>query len=267
MKRKIIRIDEEKCTGCGLCIPNCAEGSLEIRNGKAVLVKEALCDGLGACLGHCPEGALIIEEREADAFDENLVEERLKEIGREPEAHAPTPAHGGHPGGGCPSSRPMAFGGCPSARVESRIPAAKAAPAPGADTPSELGHWPVQLGLLPPTAPFFKGADLLLAADCAGFAYPNLHRDFLAGRAVAVACPKLDDADAHYKKLVDLFRYGGPKSVTVLRMEVPCCGGLSAMAAHALKESGADIPLREVVIGRHGDILSDTDEPARKAAP
>ncbi len=287
MKRKIIRIDESKCTGCGLCIPNCAEGSLEIRNGKAVLVKEALCDGLGACLGHCPEGALIIEEREADAFDENLVEERLKEIGRAPEDHAPAHGghhghhghhggghghhhghHGGHHGGGCPSSRPMAFGGCPSARVESRAPAAKPVPAALGDaTPSALGHWPVQLGLLPPTAPFFKGADLLLAADCTAFAYPDFHRDFLAGHAVAVACPKLDDADAHYKKLVDLFRYGGAKSVTILRMEVPCCGGLSAMATHALKESGAEIPLREVVIGRHGDILSDTDEPARKVAP
>jgi NAD-dependent dihydropyrimidine dehydrogenase PreA subunit len=269
MNRKIIRIDESKCTGCGLCVPNCAEGSLEIRNGKAVLVKEALCDGLGACLGHCPEGALIIEEREAEAFDEKVVEDRLREIG------GPAPAHGtdaprapvhGH-GGGCPSARPLAFGGYPSTRAEKREPAAPAARGgePSA-TASELGHWPVQLGLLPPTAPFFQGADLLLAADCVPFAYPDFHRDFLRGRAVAVACPKLDDADAHYRKLVDLFRYGGLKSVTVARMEVPCCGGLSAMTRHALKESGSSIPLREIVVGRHGEILSDTDKAAKTDA-
>jgi NAD-dependent dihydropyrimidine dehydrogenase PreA subunit len=259
MKRQIIRIDEEKCTGCGLCVPTCAEGSLEIRNGKAVLVKEALCDGLGACLGHCPEGALLIEERDAEAFDEHLVEERLKELGRPP-LHAPQPAAPTPPAGGCPSARPLSLGGgCPSAQAATlgaRRPAT--APAGGenaAATPSELSHWPVQLGLLPPTAPFFRGAELLLTADCVPFAYPDFHRKLLRGRAVAVACPKLDNAGAHFQKLIQIFRQGGLAGVTVVRMEVPCCGGLSAMAAEALQESGAKIPYREIVIGRDGTVV------------
>jgi NAD-dependent dihydropyrimidine dehydrogenase PreA subunit len=251
MKRKIIRIDESKCTGCGLCIPNCAEGSLEIRNGKAVLVKEALCDGLGACLGHCPEGALIIEERDAEEFDEAIVEERLKEIGRAPAPHTPPPQM--NIACNCPSSAPVKLGGgCPSSRPHSL------ADEGGAVKRSELGHWPVQLGLLPPTAPFFQGADLVLAADCTPFAYADFHRDFLRGKAVAVACPKLDDADAHYLKLIELFKKSGIRSVTVVRMEVPCCGGLVNMARAALTESGADIPFHEAVIGRDGTIISQS---------
>jgi len=259
MKRAIIRIDEPKCTGCGLCVPNCAEGSLEIRDGKAVLVKEALCDGLGACLGHCPEGALIIEEREAEAFDEELVEERLVEIGRTPHAEAPAPSSG------CPSAQPMSLGGgYPSARLDSLAPrASQRSATPAADAAvSELTHWPVQLGLLPPTAPFFRGAELLLTADCVPFAYPDFHRQLLRGRAVAVACPKLDNAGAHFQKLIQIFRQGGLKGVTVVRMEVPCCGGLSAMAKEALKESGADIPLKELVIGRDGALLEENPLPA-----
>lgn len=259
MNRQIIRIDEDKCTGCGLCVPNCAEGSLEIRNGKAVLVKEALCDGLGACLGHCPEGALFIEEREAEAFDEHLVAQRLQELGRPP-LHAPQPAQP-PAAGGCPSARPLNLGGgCPSAQAAAlgaRRPAA--APGKGKDaepTPSELSHWPVQLGLLPPTAPFFRGAELLLTADCVPFAYPDFHQKLLRGKAVAVACPKLDNAGAHFQKLIQIFREGGLAGVTVVRMEVPCCGGLSNMAAEALKESGAHIPYREVVIGRDGTVVS-----------
>ena len=246
MERAIIRIDEEKCTGCGLCVPNCAEGSLEIRDGKAVLVKEALCDGLGACLGHCPEGALIIEERDADAFDEELVEQRLAEVGRPPLSgtHAePAPA----PSGGCPGSRVLQMAPQP------------AAPAAGTTSgqASALGQWPVQLGLLPPTAPFFQGAELLLTADCVPFAMPDFHERFLRGKAVAVACPKLDNAGAHFQKLIQVFRDGGLAGVTVVRMEVPCCGGLSNMAAEALKESGADLTAKEVVIGRDGSVLSE----------
>lgn len=271
MKRQIILIDESKCTGCGLCVPNCAEGSLEIRDGKAVLVKEALCDGLGACLGHCPEGALTIEERDAEAFDEALVEHRLEEIGRAPHesGHAPAPAQSApHAHGGCPGSAPMqlkpqapahAHGGCPSAQVLQLAPKGRApAETPAFEMASELTQWPVQLGLLPPTAPFFQGADLVLVADCVPFAYPNFHRDFLRGNAVAVACPKLDNAGAHFQKLIQVFRQGGLKSVAVVRMEVPCCGGLTALATDALKESGADIPLREVIIGRDGTVRSDT---------
>jgi Fe-S-cluster-containing hydrogenase component 2 len=238
MKRNIIRIDESKCTGCGLCIPNCAEGSLEIRDGKAVLVKEALCDGLGACLGHCPEGALVVEEREADEFDEVLVEKRLEEIGRKP-SHA------------------LSSGGCPSSQVQQVAPRAVPSAAPALDMASELTQWPVQLGLLPPTAPFFKGADLMLTADCVPFAYPAFHRDYLKGKAIAVACPKLDNAGAHFQKLIQIFRDGGLRSVAVLRMDVPCCGGLSAIAAQALKESGADLPVREIIFGRDGTILGE----------
>lgn len=255
MKRNIILIDEEKCNGCGLCVPNCAEGSLEIRDGKAVLVKDALCDGLGACLGHCPEGALTIIEREADPFDEELVNEHLKEIGREPLPHGEPQA--APPQGGCPSAGMINLGGgCPSAQAAQIKPEAKDE---GADAgPSQLSHWPVQLTLLPPTAPFFEGANLVLAADCVPFAYPNFHRDFLKGNAVAVACPKLDDAEAHYRKLVDVFKQGGLSAVTVVRMEVPCCGGLVGLASQALKDSGAGIPFREVVVGRDGSIVSDS---------
>jgi NAD-dependent dihydropyrimidine dehydrogenase PreA subunit len=265
MKRNIIRIDEAKCTGCGLCVPNCAEGSLEIRDGKAVLVKEALCDGLGACLGHCPEDALIIEEREAEDFDEALVEQRLIEIGREPHEPHAVPA-------GCPSSQPHSIGvgpaqgGCPSAQVTDlgQGPAVKPAASSHEPLVSELTHWPVQLTLLPPTAPFFRGAELLVSADCAPFAYPNFHDHFLKGRAVAVACPKLDDTGAHYQKLIEVFRQGGLKAVTVARMEVPCCGGLTAMTTQALQESGADLPLREIIIGRDGSIVDE--RPLREAA-
>lgn len=249
MKRNIIKIDEEKCNGCGLCIPNCAEGSLEIRNGKAVLVKEALCDGLGACLGHCPQDALILEVREADDFDEELVEERLKELAAQEAPKEETL------GCGCPSSAMQSFGGgCPSAQLSNVKPAGAEVEEKGGVTPSHLTQWPVQLGLLPPTAPFFKGADLLLAADCVPFAYPDFHRDFLKGKAVAMACPKLDNAEAHYQKLVALFAQSGIKSVTVARMEVPCCGGLVAMARQALADSGSDIEFKEVVIGRDGSI-------------
>ncbi|GAB6061465.1 ATP-binding protein [Deferrisoma palaeochoriense] len=241
MKRPIIRIDEEKCTGCGECVPNCAEGALEIRNGKAVLVKEALCDGLAACLGHCPEGALIVEEREAEPFDEELVEKRLRELGREP-LHA-------HPSPG---------GGCPSAQVVDLRPAAGREPSASAgEAPSRLAQWPVQLALLPPTAPFFRDADLVVAADCVPFAFAGFHDRFLAGRALAVACPKLDDANAHFQKLIQIFEQGAPRSVTVVRMEVPCCGGLSGMVTQALREAGSTIPAREAVIGRDGTVLSE----------
>lgn len=242
MKRPIIRIDEEKCTGCGECVPNCAEGALEIRNGKAVLVKEALCDGLAACLGHCPEGALIVEEREAEPFDEELVEKRLRELGREP-LHT-------HTG--------PATGGCPSAQVTSIAPKPSEGPAAStAAAPSRLAQWPVQLALLPPTAPFFRDADLVMAADCVPFAYAGFHDRFLAGRALAVACPKLDEANAHFQKLIQIFEQGGPRSVTVVRMEVPCCGGLTGMVTQALKEAGSGIPAREVVVGRDGTIVSE----------
>lgn len=249
MKRNIIRIDEDKCTGCGLCITNCAEASLAIVDGKAKLVREALCDGLGACIGHCPEGALTIEEREAEEFDEEVVHERIEMLKKEEAAKK--------------SANLAAFQpacGCPSANVATRRPTPVAAPggcSSSAPAESQLAQWPVQLALLPPTAPFFQDADLLVAADCVPFAYPEFHKDFLAGKALAVFCPKLDNAEAHYGKLIEIFKKSSVKSVTALRMEVPCCGGLVAMLRQAIAESGKAIPFKEVVIGRDGKIMAE----------
>ena len=271
MKRKIVLIDADKCNGCGLCVPNCAEGAIQIVDGKARLVADNLCDGLGACLGECPEGAITIVERDADAFDEQVVEKHLKAIGREP-----APAHGGqghhhghrehhgghhtghhghgHPGHGhhgggfvCPSSRAM---------THERVPAAAGAPA--GEVGSELGHWPVKLQLVQPTAPFFKGKNLLIAADCAPVAFGDFQRSFLKDSAVVIQCPKFGEQDFVVDKLAGIFRDGGITGVTVMRMEVPCCGGLSWAVQKALQASGRkDLPLREVVVGVKGGLVSD----------
>ena len=243
MKRKIIKIDEDKCTGCGLCIPNCAEGSLAVVDGKVKLVKEALCDGLGACLGHCPEGALMIEEREADEFDEHEVEKRLAEIKREEVENKLKQSAAFQPACGCQSAN------------LATIRPAPAGEGGGGPIKSTLAQWPVQLALLPPTAPFFQDADLLVAADCVPFSYGDFHRDFLKGKSLVVFCPKLDNAQAHFEKLKEIFAKSSVKSVTALRMEVPCCGGLVQMVRMALAESGKNIPMKEVVIGRDGTIL------------
>jgi len=219
--RQIIRIDEEKCSGCGQCIIDCAEGALEIVDGKAKLVGEIYCDGLGACLGGCPTGALTIEEREADAFDERAVEELLEKQ----EKTEPMPC-------GCPGSAMRSFeaassGTAPSLRLE----------------PSGLSQWPVQLMLIPSGAAFLDGADILVCADCVPFAMPSFHTRYLNGRAVLVGCPKLDDA-AHYRqKLEAIFAEAKPRSITVLRMEVPCCGGLSRLVTEARDAAVPECPL------------------------
>jgi NAD-dependent dihydropyrimidine dehydrogenase PreA subunit len=228
--RKIVRIDEEKCNGCGICIPACVEGALQIIDGKARLLSEKYCDGLGACLGECPEGAITIEEREAEEFDEEATEHHLEEL----------PC-------GCPSSTVAQF---------ERREAEGSATRDNACQPSMLGHWPVQLALVPPTAHFLKGADLLLVADCVPFAYAGFHQGFLRDHALLVACPKLDDFRAHQEKLADILLYSQPKSLTVLHMEVPCCSGLTHMAKEAIRVSGRDVPLREVTIGIKGDLKS-----------
>jgi NAD-dependent dihydropyrimidine dehydrogenase PreA subunit len=243
----MVVIDEEKCDGCGLCVPSCAEGAIQIIDGKARLVADNLCDGLGACLGDCPQGAITIEKREADEFDEEAVEKRLKEIGRKPQPHHHAAT------GGCPSAQVKSFGGCPSAQVKSVTPAAATADIAG-QRPSELRQWPVQLHLVPPTAPFLAGADLLMAADCVPFAYADFHKDMLKGKALLIACPKLDDGQAYIAKLSQMFAQGGIKSLTIAIMEVPCCSGLTAIVRQALANSGADIPLEIVTVGIGGEL-------------
>ena len=233
--RKIVRIDEEKCDGCGACLLSCAEGALQIIDGRAKLISEKYCDGLGACLGECPQGAITVEEREAEGFDEEAVGQHLRV--KEPDAELPC--------------------GCSSATV-TRFERRTGAAAPSAeivgDAPeSRLTHWPVQLTLVPPSAPFLQGADLVLAADCVPFACASFHQDFLGDNALLVACPKLDDFQAHQSKLTEILRYSRIKSLTVVHMEVPCCSGLVHMAKQAILASGQDIPLSEITIGIKGD--------------
>ena len=229
--RKIVNIDEEKCNGCGVCIPACAEGALQIIDGKARLIKEQYCDGLGACLGECPQGAITIEERGAEEFNEAAVEHHL---------HSKEHVHDELPCG-CSSATVTRFERHASKEVATTA------------QPSMLGHWPVQLTLVPPLAPFLKGANLVLAADCVPFAYADFHQDFLKDSALVVACPKLDDFQAHLKKLTEILRQSEPKSITVVHMEVPCCSGLTYLARQALLASGKDIPLKEITIGIKGD--------------
>ena len=235
--RKIIKIDEEKCDGCGMCVPACVEGALKIIDGKAKLVSETYCDGLGACLGDCPQGAITIEEREANVFDE---EAAMKHMEHEVHLEEELPC------------------GCSSATVTQfeRQDATATAPANEICQQSMLGHWPVQLTLVPPTAPFLQGADLVLTADCVPFAYANFHHDFIKDHALLVACPKLDDFQAHQSKLTDILRSSNVKSLTIVYMEVPCCAGLVHMAKQAISASGKDIPLKEVLIGIRGDVIS-----------
>ena len=256
MIRKMVKIDEEKCNGCGECVPSCAEGAIQIIDGKARLLSDNLCDGLGACLGDCPLGAISIEEREADEFDEASVNDHLKEIGRDPLPHHAEPT--APPAGGCPSAAvksfaPPAGGGCPSARAMNfdEAPAEEAGEV--GSRPSRLAQWPVQLHLVPPTAPFFQNADVVLAADCAPFAYADFQEDLLKGKALAIACPKLDDTSPYVDKLTAMITQSNIKSLTVVHMEVPCCNGLISMAQQAVANSGRDIPLETVCIGIHGE--------------
>jgi Pyruvate/2-oxoacid:ferredoxin oxidoreductase delta subunit len=241
--RKIIEIDDELCDGCGNCVPSCAEGALEIIDGKARVIADLYCDGLGACLGECPTGALSIVEREADEFDEEAVEALLEKQKAEKKPDVTLPMSGG----------------CPSARMESFSPAAggQKAPAPGqgAPTPSALTHWPVQIMLVPPTAPFLKGADLLVLADCVPVAFPTLHQDFLAGKAVMMGCPKFDDAEHYIEKFSQICSQSGIKSITSVVMEVPCCSALPMIVKKGRELSGENIPMEEVVISTRGEIV------------
>jgi len=244
VQRSIVKIDEEKCTGCGLCIPACAEGALRIVDGKAKLVSDKYCDGLGACLGECPEGAITIEKREADEFDEEAVEEHLKRETSVPTVHHAHPTH--QP---CPSAQVMHF--------EKKLTEKETVETPQ-EIESTLTQWPVQLMLLPTNAPFFENADLLITADCVPFAYANFHNDLLRGRKLVVGCPKLDDAEFYKKKLTEIFKRSNIKSVTVVNMEVPCCFGLYHLVKEALDSSEKTIPLRQETISMKGNKVTGT---------
>ena len=239
MKRQIIKIDEEKCNGCGLCAKACHEGAIDIIDGKAKLVREHFCDGLGDCLPECPTGAITFEEREAPEYDEAAVQR--SKIAKALEKH--------QMGGGCPGSAAMSFERAAEAPEEAQTAyAAPAAPV------SRLAQWPCQIKLLPPKAPFYDGAKLLVAADCTAYAYANMHEEFMKGKITAVGCPKLDAID-YSEKLTDIIKNNDIKEVTLVRMEVPCCGGLENAVKKALQASGKFIPWRVVTISRDGKIL------------
>ncbi len=240
--RKIVHIDEDKCDGCGDCVPSCAEGAIRIIDGKAHLVGENLCDGLGNCLGICPLGAITIEERPAEAFDEEAVRKQK----------APHPAPAGGPGQELPC-------GCPGAMMRELAPSREAPEPPaaaGRSGKSQLGHWPVQLALLPEGGDIWDHADVLLAADCVAFASSDFHGGLLTGQTLAVACPKLDDATAYVEKLSRILAGNSIHSITIARMEVPCCGGLVQILAAAQEKAGTDVPVSIVTVGVSGDILN-----------
>jgi NAD-dependent dihydropyrimidine dehydrogenase PreA subunit len=284
MKRKIIEIDDEKCNGCGLCIPNCQEGALQIIDGKARLISDLFCDGLGACIGHCPEGAIEIIEREAEAYNERKVMEIISTKGRNTilahlehlrdhnerdylkeaidfikeknidmseinEPNVPQPVHVG----GCPGSRTMDF----NIKEPMTVAAAGIAADP-MDVPSELKQWPVQLHLLNPQASYFRNADVVLAADCAAFAMGNFHARYLKGKSLAIACPKLDtNKESYLQKLTSMIADTKINSLTVVIMEVPCCGGLLQMAQTARENANRNIPVKLAVVSIQGDVLEE----------
>ncbi len=262
--RDIILIDEDLCDGCGDCITSCAEGALEIVDGKAKLRAEVLCDGAGACIGHCPTGALTIEKRESEEYDEAEVQAQLKaaESKAQPAA-VPIAAPSG-----CPGSAARQWSNGPQ-QIQSQVTRdhttrghatrGHAFKAPSEKRQSELRQWPVQLTLVPPNAPYFKNADLVIAADCVPFAYPEFHNDFLKGRALVVGCPKLDDLQSYVVKLAEIFKANDIKSVEVLLMEVPCCGGIVQAASMARDQAGANFAIRATVIGVQGADLGSQE--------
>ncbi len=286
MKRKIIQIDEEKCTGCGQCIPDCPEGALQLIEGKARLVSDLSCDGLGACIGTCPEGAICVVEREAKAYDEKAVMANIARQGpavitahlehltshrqREyyhlaleylNEHNIPIPPHSkpGSPHGeeSCLGHGHGQFAACPGSAARSiarGFPSRSATPAVSQE--SELRQWPIQLALLNPGAAYFENADLLVSADCAPFAHADFHKEFLRNKIVIIFCPKLDsDIEGYIAKLAEIFSRHTIKSVTVLRMEVPCCGGVRYVVDQALGKSGKTIPVTEKTVTIQGQIV------------
>jgi Fe-S-cluster-containing hydrogenase component 2 len=257
MLRKIITIDEALCNGCGDCVTGCSEGAIAIIDGKAKLVKDEYCDGFGDCIGNCPTGAIVIEERESAAFDEYAAKKYLLETkgegavkkmeeamerhsGHEQEISIPVIAQSESRHSGCPGKQSMFIGkDSPEVNV----------------VPSKLQNWPVQLHLLPLKAPYYKNANLLLAADCCAFAYGNFHAEFMTNRITAIGCPKLDDMQVYFEKMTAIFADNDIDSITVAYMEVPCCMGIIKLAEESVKKSGKNIPIKKVKIGIRGNIL------------
>jgi NAD-dependent dihydropyrimidine dehydrogenase PreA subunit len=235
MVREIVKIDEVKCNGCGLCIPNCHEGALQIIDGKARLINELMCDGLGACIGHCPEDAITIERREAENYNEETV------ISKNSEA----------PGCGCAGSAPQSFTAASGFKVASASD--RLAP-----LLSELTQWPVQMHLINPGASYFQNTDLLVAADCVAFSHGDFHRTFLTGKKLVIACPKLDQSKETYiRKLIRLVDEAKVNTITVVIMEVPCCGGLVQMVQQAVAMANRKVPVKVIVVSIKGIILED----------
>lgn len=278
-KRKIIKIDEEKCNGCGLCIPNCPEGALQIIDGKARLISDLFCDGLGACIGHCPQGAITVEEREAGRYDEKKVMENIARQGenvikahlehlkehnqneylkqaidylKQNKIRVPLKeelSYSQHDHAEefyCPSFKVMDLKEKKASTNEEKSVS---------KTESQLTNWPVQIKLVPPLAPYLKDADLLIAADCVSFAYTDFHQDLLKGKVLLIGCPKLDDAKLYEKKITQIIKDNNIKSITCAHMEVPCCFGLVNIIKSAISASGKDIPFKEVTISIKGEKL------------
>ncbi len=247
MIRQMVKIDEEKCNGCGLCADACHESAIAIIDGKARLIRDDYCDGLGNCLPVCPTGAISFEEREAAAYDEEAVKANQEKAAKEAAQKVPS---------GCPGSRPQNLTPhmCPGSMSRSLDHApAQTAPVTG-EIMSELTQWPVQIKLAPINAPYFDNANLLIAADCSAFTYGDFHRRFIRNHVTLIGCPKLDDVD-YSEKLTEIIKHNNIKSVTIVRMEVPCCGGLENAAKTALQASGKFIPWQVVTISINGQIL------------
>ena len=281
MLRKIVNIDESKCDGCGDCIPACAEGALQIIDGKARLISDLFCDGLGACLGHCPQGAITVEEREAEPYNEKKVMETIVKGGRNViKAHLehlkehneiiyfqqaidflndnnieiPIGKNSSH-------SEPKQGGGCPGAQtIDLRETNGQDKEEEQGIRSSHLQQWPIQLHLVSPLAAYYKNSDLLLTADCVGFSYPDFHKDFLKDRTIAIACPKLDtNQEIYLQKLVAMIGQAELNSITIMIMQVPCCSGLVQLAQKAVGLSGKNIPVKVIVVGIKGEILKEAD--------
>jgi len=263
-RRQIVQIDAEKCNGCGLCVSACAEGAIQLIDGKARLVSDTYCDGLGACLGKCPQDAIAIVERDALAFDESAVQAHLE--CDKTANHSAASAKQSNLPAACPSS-PC---GCPGTAVQQfarngKLPVVSGIASATTGSPMEtasddppLCHWPIQLRLVPPTAPFLQNAELFLAADCVAFACDDFHRNVLQHRPLLIGCPKLDDGQAYTEKLTDILRHNAIKRLTVVHMEVPCCAQLLRIAAAAIQRSGASTPLSEITVTRRGEIMAET---------